>query len=206
MLLPNQRVLQIPPLGYRFGTLSRDISRYCSSWCDEAREIERSHITRPLTRSCRCEPGLMYDLCFCKAWKPQIVDTRTHARPALSCALSIDGNDWSLLDTLMKITSGETVLPARRVDVCRLSPTIDTSDEGGRREIGFISSGMNAARYQERIRVSQYSRVRVYCNPRCYNKTLSLVRIRWSLDRTSRNRMQMESRSRKERMGKEKKE
>lgn len=40
------------PFGYRFDRiLSRDISRYCSS-CGELREIERSHITRPLTRSC----------------------------------------------------------------------------------------------------------------------------------------------------------
>lgn len=67
------------PFDYRFDrTLSRDISRYCSS-CGEPREIERSHITRPLTRSCWYEPGLMYDLCLYKARKPQIVDTKAGA-------------------------------------------------------------------------------------------------------------------------------
>lgn len=57
------------PLSYWFGR-TWDIRRYCSS-CGEPREIEQSHITRPLTRSCWYEPGLMYDLCLCKAWKPQ---------------------------------------------------------------------------------------------------------------------------------------
>lgn len=170
LLLPNQTGCSEFPLGYisiRTEHCLEISAVTVQQLCGEAREIERSHITRPLTRGGRrYEAGLMYDLCLCKAWKPQIVDTRTRAG-RLSRKLSIDSNgDGRYLTRSWKSLPGKLLRTAARwvVDVCRLSPTIDTTGEGGKEEIGFISNGEwtgprggGGGEYQERIDVSTHN-------------------------------------------------